>query len=109
MHTEAESAATFYSQVPKAYNCAQAVARAFGRDDLVETLKSCGGGKAPDGLCGALYATMLLLPEEKHEAITQAFQDQVGQTLCKPIRRENRTKCVDCVRIAAGLLSGMKQ
>ena len=101
----AEVAAGFYSQMPKEYNCAQSVAKAFGRDDLVETLKACGGGKAPGRLCGALYAVTLLLPEDRRDEIIQCFQDEVGHTLCKPIRRENRVKCVDCVRIAAGLLT----
>ena len=104
MSIEAESAANIYSQVPKQYNCAQAVAKAFGRDDLLETLQPCGGGKAPGGMCGALYATVLILPEEKQEAARQSFQERVGHTLCKPIRQENQTKCVDCVRIAAELL-----
>ena len=109
MNSEAESAVGFYLQTPKQYNCAQAVAKAFGQDDLVETLKSCGGGKAPGGMCGALYAATLLLPEGEREAITQQFLAEVGQTLCKPIRQENKTKCVDCVRIAAELLAGMKK
>ena len=105
MDIEAESAVKVYLQVPKQYNCAQSVAKAFGQDDLLETLQSCGGGKAPGGMCGALYAAMLLLPEEKQEAARQSFQERVGHTLCKPIRQENQTKCVDCVRIAAECLS----
>ena len=109
MNSEAESAVSFYLQTPKQYNCAQAVAKAFGRDDLVETLKSCGNGKVPGGMCGALYATVLLLPESERETITQQFQTEVGNALCKPIRQENKTKCVDCVRIAAGLLTKMKK
>ena len=103
------SAVGFYLQTPKQYNCAQAVTKAFGRDDLVETLKSCGGGKAPNGMCGALYAATLLLPENERETITQQFQAKVGHILCKPIRQENKTKCTDCVRIAAELLAGMKK
>ena len=109
MNSEAELAVSCYSQTPKHYNCAQAVAKAFGQDDLVEVLKSCGGGKAPDGMCGALYAAILLLPEDERETITRQFQAEVGQALCKPIRQENKTKCTDCVRIAAELLVGMKK
>ena len=57
----------------------------------------------------ALYAATLLLPECERQTITQQFQAEVGQTLCKPIRQENKTKCTDCVRIAAELLAGMKK
>jgi hypothetical protein len=60
-------------------------------------------------MCGALYATTLLLSENERETITQQFQAEVGQTLCKPIRQENKMKCVDCVRVAAELLAGMKK
>jgi hypothetical protein len=109
MNNEAELAVSFYSQTPKQYNCAQAVPKAFGRDDLVDALKPCGGGKAPGGMCGALYAATLLLPEGERETITQQFQAEVGHTLCKLIRQENKTKCADCVRIAAELLAGMKK
>lgn len=45
----------------KKHNCAQAVIAGFKdkfslEDGLVETFTAHGGGKAPEGCCGALYA-----------------------------------------------------
>jgi xanthine dehydrogenase molybdopterin-binding subunit B len=103
--TESDKAVSLYSQVPKEHNCAQAVAKAFGRDDLIVRLKSCGGGRAEGGLCGALYAALLMLPENKKEEAEKQFCDRAGDILCKAIRREGKTPCVECVRIAADLAS----
>lgn len=38
------------------YNCAQSVALGTGHPELEEELRSCGGGRAPEGFCGALHA-----------------------------------------------------
>ena len=45
-----------FTAVPKLHNCAQAVADGMGRKDLVLELAACGGGRAPEGLCGALHS-----------------------------------------------------
>ena len=99
-----QQAAAFYTQKPKLYNCAQAVAKAFERDDLAEPLKSCGGGKAPDGLCGALYAAMLLAGEERGDAIKEKFLEEIGHLECKAIRRNRQATCTDCVRRSAEIV-----
>ena len=99
-----EQAVGFYMQKPKQYNCAQAVAKAFERDDLIEPLISCGGGKAPDGICGALYAALLLAGEERSEAIKEQFFKRIGHLECKVIRKNQQATCVDCVSRAAEIL-----
>ena len=99
-----EQAVGFYMQKPKQCNCAQAVAKVFERDDLVEPLKSCGGGKAPDGLCGALYAAMLLAGEERGEAIKEQFLKRINHLECKVIRKSKQVTCVDCVCRAAEIV-----
>ncbi|MDR1962599.1 MAG: hypothetical protein LBQ50_02335 [Planctomycetaceae bacterium] len=106
--SESQTAVTLFSRFRKEYNCAQAVAKAFGRDDLLEPLKSCGGGKAPHGLCGALHAALLLLPESEHETMKNRFQNSAGNLLCKPMRKKGETKCIDCVRLAAEILEELK-
>lgn len=58
MNIEEEALSTFRT-APWRHNCAQAVCAALGREDLLETVSSCGTGKAPDGLCGALYGALL--------------------------------------------------
>ena len=102
--TEVDKAVSLFSAVPKKYNCAQSVAIAFGRSDLVTQLKACGGGRAEDGLCGALHATLLLLPENEEETVKEQFQNRAGHTLCRTIRHEGKTPCVECVRLAAHLV-----
>ena len=96
-----EQAVAFYMQKPKQYNCAQAVAKVFGRNDLVESLQSCGGGKSPNGLCGALYAAMLLAGEEQSEAIKEQFLKEIGHSECMAIRKNGQATCLDCIRRAA--------
>ena len=99
-----EQAVAFYTQKPKQYNCAQAVAKTFQRDDLVESLNSCGGGKAPGGLCGALYAALLLASEGQSAAVKEQFLKEIGHLECKAIRKNGQATCTDCVRRAAEIL-----
>lgn len=105
----ADLAETLHSQKPKKYNCAQAVAKAFNRDDLVEPLAICGGGQAPDGLCGALYAAMLILPESRQEVMKQCFHQAAGDIQCRPIRQTGNTSCTQCVRIAAEIAERLSE
>lgn len=93
-----------YTLIPKQFNCAQAVAKACERDDLVETLKGCGGGRAPEGLCGALYAAISILPEDKRDILKKRFEEKAGEQHCRPIRHVGKTSCSQCVRISAELL-----
>ena len=63
-----KSASDFFAEVPRRYNCAQSVAAGAGREDLIPAMAAMGGGRAPEGICGALYAALQLLPEEKQAA-----------------------------------------
>lgn len=100
----ADIAEALYLQRPKKYNCAQAIAKAFDRNDLVDSLASCGGGRAPEGFCGALYAALLLTPDGKQDAMKQCFQQAVGDVRCRPIRQAGQTPCTECIRTAAEAL-----
>lgn len=97
-----QSLATF-RQKPFMYNCAQTVCAAFGRDDLVEPMATCGGGRAPEGTCGALYGAMQVMPE-KSAAILAAFVAANGAAACREIKGANRVPCQECVRCAASIL-----
>ena len=104
-----DKAAALFLKTPKEYNCAQAVAKAFGHDELLEQLKSCGGGRAPNGICGALHAAMMVSRESQREKMMQSFQDAAGNVHCRDIRQEGVTPCVECVRHAAGILDEMQK
>jgi hypothetical protein len=98
-------AVEIYSRIPKTHNCAQAVAAGCGREDLLDVLKANGGGKSPEGRCGALYAALLMSPEETHDTLKAAFRNKAGSEFCKEIRAAGKTPCARCVEIAADLVT----
>lgn len=59
MNVEEKALSTFRTE-PWRHNCAQAVCAALGREDLLEAVSACGTGRAPDGVCGALYGALLV-------------------------------------------------
>lgn len=98
-------AAELFSAVPKMHNCAQAVAAGFGEETLAEAMSVCGGGKAPGGLCGALYAALQLVPEENHASLIREFAGSAGSELCREIKAGTPVfPCLECVRCAADLV-----
>ena len=99
-----EKALGFFTAVPKLHNCAQAVACGADREDLKEELAKCGGGKAPEGLCGALYAALLLAPKDKHDDIKREFAAKAGFLTCREIKTVSKFPCADCVALASELL-----
>ncbi len=100
---EVEKALSSFRQPPHMYNCAQTICAAFGREDLLESMQSCGGGRAPEGTCGALYGAMQVCPQRAAE-LQAAFQAANGATQCRQLKGENRVPCQVCVRTAAELL-----
>ncbi|EDR24131.1 hypothetical protein, conserved [Entamoeba dispar SAW760] len=88
-------------------NCSQSVAYGYSeatgnRKELIEQLSGCGGGRAPEGYCGALYAAIQILGEDKKEACISKFKESSnGCTKCKEIRGSNVIPCRECVRAAA--------
>lgn len=98
-----EQALATFRQKPFMYNCAQTVCAAFGREDLVEPMAACGGGRAPEGTCGALYGAMQVAPE-KAAAVLAAFTAANGASTCRELKGCNRVSCQECVRTAASIL-----
>ena len=91
----------------KPYSCAQTVYAAFAPDTDAQTMdfmKQNSGGRAPEGMCGALFAATQLAPERAEE-LAKKFAERVGDTACLRIKREHKTPCEECVRAAAELLS----
>ena len=97
-------AVELFTAVPKLHNCAQAVAAGSGRDDLVEPYAVMGGGKAPEGMCGALYAALQLIPESRRQIARQKFVAFAGSDICVTLKMRNRTSCIRCVEKAADLV-----
>ncbi|GHT33789.1 hypothetical protein FACS189434_08820 [Bacteroidia bacterium] len=90
-------------------NCAQSILRGFQQefnvpDSRIAEFKAWGGGRAPEGVCGALYAADILLKENGKTSVKEQFKAKVGAVDCKTIKREKQTSCLDCVRVADELL-----
>lgn len=94
-----------FRRPPLKLNCAQAIAHAFDRGDLLAEMSACGSGNAPDGLCGALHCAMRLAGEDA-ESVAEAFEKKLGYRHCSRLKREGRVPCPDCVSTAADILEG---
>ena len=91
-------------------NCAQSVAFAWGSKytggrGVEEAFAGCGAGRAPGGLCGAVYASCELAGLRAADAIKREFAEKSGGHLtCKTIRATKIMPCSECVGLAADLL-----
>lgn len=101
----AERALSTFRQPPRMYNCAQTVCAAFDRLDLIGQMKTCGGGQAEGGTCGALYAAMYLAGPERAEEVQAAFVAECGGAHCRKLKGDKpAVPCSQCVSSAAGIL-----
>jgi hypothetical protein len=107
-----EHALKVFRQPPDRLNCAQSVLHAW-REVVGDTsitvaeLKPVGAGRAPDGLCGAIYAACQLAPDRAEE-LKAAFAAGVGSLYCKDIRAAKEHSCAECVAEAADMLAGVR-
>lgn len=93
-------------------NCAQTIVHVFQDkfalpEEMQEQLAMSGGGRAPGGLCGSLYAAQLILERscpDSFKTCEEAFLVHAGATRCQDIRRLKKLSCVGCVEKAAQCL-----
>ncbi|ADU26186.1 C-GCAxxG-C-C family (seleno)protein [Ethanoligenens harbinense] len=90
----------------KKSNCAQAVANTFTeelhiRDINPEKFIQYGGGRAPNGECGAMYAAKVFLEAtgkaDKIDDLKEHFVKNAGSIYCKEIRAAKKLPCAGCV------------
>lgn len=103
-----ETALSRFRQAPWNYNCAQTICAAFDRPDLLDSLSVCGGGRAPEGLCGALFGAIQVLPKLRNELIHD-FMTQMGAKTCHDLKRIHHAPCAHCVAMAADLVTLYKR
>lgn len=99
-------------------NCAMSVAygyaRATGKSeaeavDAAETFRAFGGGKAPNGSCGALYAAKMMQPDHA-DAIEDFFKRGAQNfTKCSEIRPNKVIPCNRCVELAGEALDFLEK
>lgn len=97
-----------FRQPPERLNCAQSVVYAWrevsgDKSIALADLKPFGGGRAPDGLCGALHAACMIAPD-RAEALKHDFATRLGSIYCKELRAAKIHPCESCVLQATELL-----
>ena len=92
------------------FNCAQAVLKAFQMEsgiseDTIQIAASQGGGRAPEGVCGALHAARVILKNSTTlTSIETDFAAKAGSNQCREIRGIRALSCRGCVALSAHLL-----
>ncbi|MFI4911377.1 MAG: C-GCAxxG-C-C family (seleno)protein [Sedimentisphaeraceae bacterium JB056] len=92
------------------YNCAQAIVAAFKEkynvsQDVIDEFKAFGGGRAEEGLCGALYAGLHLAGGDLvKDELRNVFMEKAGCLTCKGIKKGSKMPCSECVGLAAATL-----
>jgi len=99
----------YFHRQPDNFNCAQSILKGFQRefrisDETVEKFRAFGGGRAEDGLCGALYAANYLMEKIGKKSVNESFIRKVNHEKCKEIKAHKYCSCEECVRIADGLI-----
>lgn len=98
-----------YFQGEEKFNCAQAVLKIMEErhPDAVKRIpefQAYGGGRAPKGLCGALFSALELTDESGHDELRECFKAEAGAENCRDIRGLKKFSCRDCVEKASRLL-----
>jgi hypothetical protein len=103
-----------YFHGKEGYNCAQAILKAYQEifdvsEEKIIEFKAFGGGRADQGICGALFAAMELFKDDqqKRQLAKQKFAVRVNSTKCKDIRQTGQVSCRECVKIAAQIVEEM--
>lgn len=74
-------------------------------EDTIRKAALQGGGKAPEGVCGALHAARVILGNgQALEKIENDFSAKAGSTQCMEIRGMRSLSCSGCVGLSAYLL-----
>ena len=61
--------------------------------------KAFGGGRAKDGVCGALYA-IGMIDKNLYNKIEKDFEVEAGSLKCKDIKKIEKLSCRNCVAYA---------
>lgn len=85
------------------WNCAQAILKSRQEnlnisDENIELhYRSKGGGRAENGICGALYAAVQMLEEEDAQEFISKAKEYFGAITCKKLKGELKIPCPQIV------------
>lgn len=90
------------------HNCAQCIVYKWNKlfennAQFIEASQGYGVGRAPEGMCGALYAAINALPNHKDEILSD-FKAKNGALTCKELKQELGVPCPTCVDVADELI-----
>jgi hypothetical protein len=97
-----------YFHGKEGYNCAQSVLKAFQRERSINEMtivqaSALGGGRAEDGVCGAIYSALMVSGDEQiAEKLLHQFQQKTGSVYCTDIRKSEED-CRELVKLAVSL------
>ena len=99
----------YFHKKPEHFNCAQSILKGFQAefqisDETVGAFRSFGGGRAENGLCGALYAANYLMEKTGKGALNASFAKKTMSEKCREIKKNKLCSCEACVRIADELV-----
>lgn len=99
-------------------NCAMSVAYAYalanGKSESealesAEMFRNFGGGRAPTGTCGALYAAKMMQPDHCESLECFFKRGAKNCSLCKEIRPNAVIPCNRCVELAGEALDFLEK
>lgn len=109
MDTERQKSINFFRTPPCNYTCAQAILKGFQKEcsvseEDIDAFIEFRGGRAPEGVCGAVYAANHLLKEKGLGTINEDFAKEAGSDKCFEIKTVHRFPCPDCIILADRLI-----
>lgn len=109
MNPDRQKSISYFRTPPCNYTCAQAILKGFQqefaiKDDIVDEFAGYRGGKAPEGVCGAIYAANYLLQANGLQPINKDFAAIAGSDKCFEIKTIHRFPCPDCINLADRLV-----
>ena len=94
------------------HNCSQALAFKFASlypdpDNVLQRFASTGAGRAPGGMCGALYAAIQAFPDAKDVIVSRFAESTSGCTTCRDIKSIAAVPCKRCIDIAEDIIADL--
>lgn len=107
------NATELYHHPELKFNCAQAIAYKWAKSDvesheMAVKFQKFGGGQAPEGACGALYAGLERLGNNSvaQGELKEQFKNVATSLSCREIRKVNQLSCKGCVQLVDEFLAG---
>ena len=107
----------YFHLAPANWNCAQALQKSrqpytgLSDEEIELQYRPMGGGRAPFGMCGALYSLRQLVGEDTEMAdkLTERFEERTGGLTCRELKGKHGRPCSWLVEQAEELLEELDE